>query len=103
MDTGIDRRRIFENDDDQYHLLSRLGDILSETKTVCYAWALIPNHFHLILRISEPSGGYPSAQPFILGSQKVGCDNDIAIPPTGFIGNSRRQIFNTRRKSHYSE
>ena len=52
---GIDRRQIFENDADRDHFLSRLGDILTETKTVCYAWALIPNHFHLLLRTSNVS------------------------------------------------
>lgn len=30
--------------------MKRLGDILIETKTPCYAWALIPNHFHLLLK-----------------------------------------------------
>jgi len=33
--------------------LSRLGDILTETKTACYAWVLIPNHFHLLLRMCD--------------------------------------------------
>ena len=28
----------------------RLGKILTETFTPCYAWALLPNHFHLLLR-----------------------------------------------------
>jgi hypothetical protein len=32
-----------------------LSEILEETKTTCYAWALIPNHFHLLLR----SGSVP--------------------------------------------
>ena len=41
---GIERRRIFETDADRDNFLSRLGDILTETKTVCYAWSLIPNH-----------------------------------------------------------
>ncbi|MBU0575911.1 MAG: transposase, partial [Proteobacteria bacterium] len=52
---GIDRRQIFENDGDRDHFLTRLGDILTETKTECYAWALIPNHFHLLLRTSSIS------------------------------------------------
>ena len=52
---GIDREKIFENDGDRDHFLSRLGDILTETKTACYAWALIPNHFHLLLRTSNVS------------------------------------------------
>jgi putative transposase len=30
--------------------LARLAIILEETQTQCYAWALIPNHFHLMLR-----------------------------------------------------
>lgn len=47
---GIDRRAIFPDDADRNGFLERLGDILTDTKTPCYAWALIPNHFHLLLR-----------------------------------------------------
>lgn len=47
---GIDRQRIFTDDADRDNFLERLGNILSETQTVCFAWALIPNHFHLLLR-----------------------------------------------------
>ena len=47
---GIDRRAIFSDDTDRNGFLDRLGDILTDTKTACYAWALIPNHFHLMLR-----------------------------------------------------
>lgn len=47
---GIDRQRIFTDDADRDNFLNRLGDILSETETACFAWALIPNHFHLLLR-----------------------------------------------------
>ena len=50
---GIERRRIFDDDQDRYDFLSRLGDILENTQTACYAWALIPNHFHLLLRTGE--------------------------------------------------
>ena len=42
---GIERRKIFNDDQDRYDFLSRLGDILEQTQTACYAWALIPNHF----------------------------------------------------------
>jgi hypothetical protein len=35
---------------DDTDLLDRLGDTLTDTKTACYAWVLIPNHFHLLLR-----------------------------------------------------
>jgi REP element-mobilizing transposase RayT len=47
---GIDRNRIFQDDYDQKNFIERLPAILNETKTVCYAWALIPNYFHLLLR-----------------------------------------------------
>lgn len=47
---GIDRQRIFTDDNDRDNFLDRLGTILSETQTACFAWALIPNHFHLLLR-----------------------------------------------------
>jgi REP-associated tyrosine transposase len=47
---GIERRKIFEDDIDRVNFLDRLGKVLSETSTKCFAWALIPNHFHLLLR-----------------------------------------------------
>ena len=47
---GIERRKIFYDDSDRDNLLQRLGIILTETKTPCFAWALIPNHLHLLLR-----------------------------------------------------
>jgi REP element-mobilizing transposase RayT len=52
---GIERRQIFENNADRDNFLTRLADILKETKTACYAWALIPNHFHLLLRTGTVS------------------------------------------------
>lgn len=50
---GIERRKIFDNDADRDNFLERLGIILGETATPCYAWALIPNHFHLLLRTGK--------------------------------------------------
>ncbi|MDD5204958.1 MAG: transposase [Desulfobacterales bacterium] len=47
---GIARREIFLGNQDRDDFLKRLGEILSRTNTACYAWALIPNHFHLLLR-----------------------------------------------------
>jgi len=46
---GIERRPIFRNDSDRADLLQRLGRLLSETQTECFAWALIPNHAHFLL------------------------------------------------------
>ncbi len=50
MARGIERRKIFWDDKDRSSFLERLAAILEETQTQCYAWALIPNHFHLLLR-----------------------------------------------------
>ena len=47
---GIERRPIFRDDRDRDHFLERLAGILAETGTPCYAWALIPNHVHLLLK-----------------------------------------------------
>ena len=47
MVRGIEGCNIFRNDDDRDNFIGRLGKILSETDTSCYAWALIPNHFHV--------------------------------------------------------
>jgi REP element-mobilizing transposase RayT len=52
MARGIERRKIFWDDKDRSSFLERLAVILEETQTQCYAWALIPNHFHLLLRTS---------------------------------------------------
>jgi putative transposase len=50
MARGIERREIFKDDQDRQSFLERLALILEKTQTQCYAWALIPNHFHLLLR-----------------------------------------------------
>lgn len=47
---GIERRKIFYDDDDRDNFLERLGIILTETGTPCFAWALIPNHLHILLK-----------------------------------------------------
>jgi REP element-mobilizing transposase RayT/DNA-binding transcriptional ArsR family regulator len=47
---GIERRPIFEDDLDRDRFVERLGSVLRQTATPCYAWALIPNHFHLLIR-----------------------------------------------------
>ena len=46
----IERGQIFVDDDDRDYFVERLATVLSETTTSCFAWALIPNHFHLLVR-----------------------------------------------------
>jgi putative transposase len=47
---GIEKRRIVGNVKDQEDFVSRLGGIVKETKTAIYAWALMTNHAHILLR-----------------------------------------------------
>ena len=47
---GMERRNIFRCDSDREDFLKRLGDLLEATRTTCYAWALLPNHAHFLLR-----------------------------------------------------
>lgn len=47
---GIERGRIFSNDQDRDNFIELLADIVTETKTSCFAWVLIPNHAHILLQ-----------------------------------------------------
>jgi putative transposase len=52
---GINQQEIFSDKKDYNNFLERLGDLLTGSKTSCYAWALISNHFHLLLRTGDDS------------------------------------------------
>jgi len=46
---GIERRNIFRDNVDRRFFVGRFSSLLQETDTDCFAWAIIPNHFHLLL------------------------------------------------------
>jgi len=50
MARGIEGREIYRDDDDREAFLSRLGEVVQEAGARLYAWALLSNHFHLVLR-----------------------------------------------------
>ena len=50
---GIERQRIFSEDQARDNFIERLGDIVTEMETFCFAWALIPNHAHILLRSGQ--------------------------------------------------
>lgn len=52
---GIENRHIFADDIDRGKFLDRLSRLVQETETKIYAWALLPNHAHFLLR-SGPKG-----------------------------------------------
>ena len=50
---GIERKAIFKDDTDREDFLERLSGLLQENPTPCYAWALMTNHVHLLLRTGQ--------------------------------------------------
>lgn len=55
---GIERSDIFNDDHDRQLFVDRLFKLLSETGVRCYAWALLSNHFHLLLIPTSTSLSY---------------------------------------------
>ncbi len=47
---GIERRPIFRHDPDRQNVLKRLEVLLPECQMECYAWVLMKDHVHLLLR-----------------------------------------------------
>jgi REP element-mobilizing transposase RayT len=52
---GIEKRRIVDDQKDREAFVARLGDVVADTKTDIYAWSLMNNHAHLLVR-SGPLG-----------------------------------------------
>jgi putative transposase len=52
---GVNRSDIFVDDDDRRRFLKRLSALLIETGTECFAWSLMTNHVHLLLRPRKTS------------------------------------------------
>lgn len=49
MVRGIEKRLIFVDDEDRLRFLERLGTVVRETRVRCLAFAIMPNHFHLVV------------------------------------------------------
>lgn len=41
---GIERKPIFKDSQDYNNFLNRLGNVLADTETPCFAWVLMTNH-----------------------------------------------------------
>ncbi len=52
---GIERRNIFKDNEDRDNLLDLVADLFPATKTSCYAWAILSNHAHFLIRTGTTS------------------------------------------------
>lgn len=50
MVRGIEKRNIVDDDQDRIAFVSRMGEQARKTGTTIYAWALLNNHAHILLR-----------------------------------------------------
>lgn len=53
MARGIEGRTIFRCDEDRMRFLSLLSSGIAKSGFKCYAWVLMENHYHLLLRANE--------------------------------------------------
>ncbi len=52
---GIEQTKIFRTDQDREDFLKRLADLCMAEELMVYAWSLMPNHFHLLVRTGQQS------------------------------------------------
>jgi len=52
---GLEQGKIVRDQADRKEFVRRLGEVAAATKTAIYAWALLANHAHLLMR-SGPQG-----------------------------------------------
>jgi REP element-mobilizing transposase RayT len=69
MIRGIERTAIVSDDEDRLDLLNRIGKSAEKTGTVIYAWALMSNHAHLLVR--SGSAGLPTFMRKVLTGYSV--------------------------------
>jgi putative transposase len=53
MTRGNERRRTFRSPQDYRHFLSLLGEAVDMFRWILYTYALMPNHVHLLLQLTE--------------------------------------------------
>ena len=81
---GIERKKVFRSDCDQRDFLSRIPELISETKTDCFARAIIPNHAHLLLREGSDSGGSEFVE-YVLKAAEEALEGSYALKAMGDV------------------
>lgn len=55
MGRGIEKRKIFFDDKDRVNFIARLAALAESKAMTIYAWAVLPNHFHLLCKTEKRS------------------------------------------------
>lgn len=59
MSRGIEGKQIFLDDEDRHFFLNHLESLLEKTGYLLYAWCLMGNHYHLLIRVNDyPLGNF---------------------------------------------
>ena len=53
MGRGIEKRKIFLDDQDRVDFIKRLGELVQEGSMDIYSWAILPNHFHILCKTKK--------------------------------------------------
>jgi REP element-mobilizing transposase RayT/AraC-like DNA-binding protein len=53
MSRGIEGKKIFFDDEDRNFFLNHLENLLVKTGYLLYAWCLMENHYHLLIRVND--------------------------------------------------
>ena len=67
---GIEKRRIVDDRRDRDALVSRMGEAATSTGTAIYAWSLMTNHVHILLRSGR--AGLPGFMRRLLTGYAIG-------------------------------
>jgi len=71
MVRGLERRTIFRDDRDRAEFLSRLARVHERTGLEILAWALLPNHVHLLVRTPPVGVGVPPRPGLSTGMRQL--------------------------------
>lgn len=63
---GVEKRDIVKDKHDRKNMVTRLGELAQETNTCIYAWTLMSNHMHILLK-SGPRGLSHFMRRFLTG------------------------------------
>ena len=50
---GLERRYIFDCDEDKEDFFARVAQGLEDSDAVCLAWAMLSKHYHLLIRMGR--------------------------------------------------